>query len=116
MKWADVLTCLDLDEAVKIFTQKLNEIYNQHAPWTVYQKRKNHAPWIMQELKDLMRERDKWKGTLSTLNLSHHSIFNEEKQHAVDMFKYFRNKVNNKKKYDELHYKRQRFKENKSSN
>ena len=106
MNWADVLSCFDLDEVVQNFTQKLNFIYDQHAPWIVYQKRKNYAPWMTKDLKYLISERNRWKQIVSTLNLSHNSILTDDKQHAITMFKYYRNKVNNKKKYDELQYKK----------
>ena len=58
LDWSDVLTCFDINQAVQIFTQKLNSIYDQHAPWIVYQKQKNYAPWITHDMKNLMSERD----------------------------------------------------------
>ena len=42
-------------------------------------------------------------------------MFTKEKQHAINMFKHYRNKVNNKKKYDEMQYKKQKLEANKYS-
>ena len=39
--WVDVLTCLDLDDAVACFTLKFKLVLNMHAPWAVFQQRKN---------------------------------------------------------------------------
>ena len=57
-----------------------------------------------------MKERDKWKVALKNTNLSIH-----EREEISHTFKYYRNKVNNKKKYDELNYKKMIYEENKHS-
>ena len=55
---------MDPGKALRIFTTILSYINERHAPWKVYQQRKNYAPWITEELKNLMSERDKWKGII----------------------------------------------------
>ena len=59
--WKQVLYCADLDQAVEIFTNMFLQILDNHAPWIVFQKRKNFTPWITNDLKVLMTERDFWK-------------------------------------------------------
>ena len=99
-----------MDTAVQIFTELFIQVYNRHAPWIVYQKRKYYVPWITEELQCLMKERDKWKSEFKRLNIPL-----QEKQEALNSFKYYRNKVNNRKKYDELEYKKIKYEENKHS-
>ena len=57
--WGAVYATIDLDLAVQIFTQLFIEVYDKHAPWILYQKRKYDIPGITEELKCLMKERDK---------------------------------------------------------
>ena len=59
--WTNVLVCQDLNQAVETFTTTLHHIYDKHAPWKTFQKRKNYAPWVTEEMKNLMQERDYWK-------------------------------------------------------
>ena len=111
--WTGVLICGDLDEAVKLFTTNFNYIYDKHAPWKVYQIRKNYAPWITEEMKALMAERDRWKEVVKHHNTILQSDINiEEKENAIKNFKYYRHQVNNKKKNDEVNFKRQKIAEN----
>ena len=61
-------------------------------------------------MKCLIKERDKWKLTLRNPNISI-----EERENASKKFKHYRNKINNRKKYDEVIYKKQKYEENKHS-
>jgi len=61
IKWLNVLTSLELHEAVRIFTSFLNYIHDQPAPLKVYQKRKKYIPLTTEELKILMSESEFWK-------------------------------------------------------
>ena len=65
--WLDVLTCPDLDIAVSCFTNKFKYVLNDHAPWTQFQQRKNFKPWITQETKEMMKQRDNWKSKAKEL-------------------------------------------------
>ena len=95
--WTNVLTCNDLNLAVELFTSYLNFVYYNHAPWRIYQRRKNYAPWITEDLKNLMTERDKWKEIVKNLNTSLHQNSIEEKENAITNFKYYIKQVNNMK-------------------
>ena len=33
--WTEVLVCIDLDQAVELFTRKFREVLNIHAPWII---------------------------------------------------------------------------------
>ena len=67
--WTDVLVCEDLDIATELFTNMLVSILNVHAPWVVYQRRKNFLPWITNETKVLMQERDELKAKAKEITL-----------------------------------------------
>ena len=115
VNWIDVLICQDLDEAVRLFTTKFNLIYNMHAPWIVYQKRKNFVPWISDDLKYYMKERDNWKQKLKEIKIYSNGIHTHAQEYANCRYKFYRNKINNMKKYDENNYKKKIFEENKHS-
>ena len=57
--WSEVQSCDDVDLATECFTRKFRYILNVHAPWVRVQQRKNFAPWITIETKDLMKQRAK---------------------------------------------------------
>ena len=112
VNWSDIYTCDDLELAVDIFTRKFRQVLNVHAPWIIFQQRKHFSPWITDEMKELMIERDRWKQRARDLSLISHGITTEEERSAWNQFKVFRNKVNNKKKYDERDFKREKLEEN----
>ena len=57
--WWAVYSCEDANEAAEIFTSKLNKILDRHAPVKTFQTRTNFAPWLSDETKQLMKERDR---------------------------------------------------------
>ena len=87
--WSDVLACPDLDYATELFTRKFKFVLDQHAPWILYQERKNYKPWITKETLDLMKERDYWKGFATKLSLSNNDQASIEEQNAWVKFKKF---------------------------
>ena len=66
--WSDVLNIFNLEESVEVFTIMFRNILNKHAPLIVFQERKNHAPWITEETKVMMKNRDKYKEEAKLLN------------------------------------------------
>ena len=56
--WLDVYLCQDVNEAVTLFTDRITHILDTMAPVKTFQMRSNYAPWLSQETKQLMRERD----------------------------------------------------------
>ena len=58
LQWFDVYATEDVNEAVQLFTSKLTNILDIHAPVKTIQLRKNYAPWLDEQTKELMKERD----------------------------------------------------------
>ena len=97
--WVDVLSCPDLDVAVASFTHKFKHVLNIHAPWVIFQQRKNSKPWITKETKDLMKQRDEWKGKAVEISVANsNDTATLEETEAWEIHKNLRNKVNNAKK------------------
>ena len=42
--WSDIYASKDVDEAVDLFTKKFRQVLNVHAPWIIFQQRKNFSP------------------------------------------------------------------------
>ena len=102
--WTQVYVETEVDNATEIFTKKFIEVLNFHAPWIIYQKRKNFCPWLTEETKTLMELRDSWKDKCEQLaNSSPNSICHQE---AWSTFKKYRNKINNRNKFEEINYKK----------
>ena len=58
MNWFDVYNASDVNEAVELLTNKINEALDKHAPVKTIQVRLHYAPWISDHTKLLMRQRD----------------------------------------------------------
>ena len=97
--WSDVYHCKDVDTAAEVFGRKFRFILNEHAPWVKIQSRKNFSPWLTKETKDLMNLRDEWKDKFKELCTSNPGqISTQEETEAWNLYKYYRNKINNRKK------------------
>ena len=100
--WSEVYQCEDVDISTEIFTRKFIDVLNLHAPWVVFQKRKNYSPWITEATKTLIKSREHWK----ELSEEHAMAGNAEAANeAWGHFKKFRNKINNRKKFEEQNFK-----------
>ena len=74
------------------------------------QQRKYFAPWISEETKKLIIERDLWKQKAKDLAL----VSPEADQNQIEawtQYKHFRNKINNRKKNEEKFYKSEKITE-----
>ena len=110
--WTDVMCCDDLDLATEIFTRKLRWVLNVHAPWIIFQQRKSFTPWITENTKKLMIERNQLKQKARDLALRDQGgQVSEEQKGAWAEFKKVRNKINNMKKKDERVYKSNKINE-----
>ena len=56
-----VIAQANIEEAVKIFQTIFSEILNKHAPIKIFQTRKNYLPYLSDEMKRIMVERDALK-------------------------------------------------------
>ena len=91
-----------------MFTSKFRFIVNSHAPWIRFQERKCFKPWLTEDTKNLMKERDDWKQRAKSLS----SEVNCQAQlNAWGQYKKLRNKVNNRKKFEESLYKAEKLTE-----
>lgn len=81
----------DIDDKVQAFTEILLNLYNKHFPPKVIRITKKNAPWITNEVKDLMKKRDKararhkkirtqenWEEYKRLRNLTNHVITREK--------------------------------------
>ena len=110
--WTEVYAATDVDTATEIFTAKFKFILNQHAPWIIFQQRKNFSPWITENTKNLMKERDTWKTRAKELAVANPGEASEEQRFAWNEYKKLRNKINNKKRFEERDFKRDKIMEN----
>ena len=67
-------------------------------------------PWLSNESKKLIKERDFWKGKAKALAILSPEAGTEQKA-AWDMYKKLRNKLNNRKKQEEMLYKSEKMQE-----
>ena len=56
--WQEVEKCDNADEAWNSWKSIFLEVLNKHAPVKTFRPRKNQLPWIDEDIRDLMRERD----------------------------------------------------------
>ena len=108
--WTDVYSCMDLDQATDILTTKFRDVLDKHAPWIVYQERKHYAPWLTEETLKLMKERDDLKA--SALKLV---VEGQDAAETWNKFRKIRNKVNNRRKFEENNFKSKKLQENMDS-
>ena len=59
LKWFDVYSTTDVNEAVQLMTAKLTSVLDRYAPVQTIQVRTKYAPWISLEVKAKMAERDR---------------------------------------------------------
>ena len=92
--------------ATELFTKKLRYVLNVHAPWVMFQQRKSFCPWLTEETKQLMNQRDQLKQRAKDLAMRDRGYaVTEEQQSAWAEFKKLRNKINNTKKTEEKKFK-----------
>ena len=98
--WNDVLAEDDVDTATDILTRKIQSILNVHAPWVCYQQRKFFLPWLTEETKMMMKERDELKLVAKNLAIRDQLLgtTSEDQQSAWNQFKQLRNRINGLKK------------------
>ena len=99
--WCEVYSSRDVDVAVEAFTAKYLSVLNLHAPWIIFQLRKNYSPWISEETLALMKQRDNAKNVAANLVQD-----GRDAADAWKIFKKLRNQVNNKRKQEEKNYKK----------
>ena len=100
------ITAIDnLDEAAKKFQEMFGEILDHHAPVRTFQIRKHYVPYLSEETKLLMEERDALKNEATE---NGDEVLHEE-------FKSKRNLVKEESKKDQMNYNKKEFEESRSS-
>ena len=107
----DLYCTLDVDEAAQLLTNKIVEVLNVHAPWIVFQQRTKYVPWVTDETKQLMKERDGYKEHAKSLARLDQNGASSAQTDMWLKYKKVRNRVNNLLKQEEIRFKKQKFKE-----
>ena len=101
--WSAVYQCQDVDDSTAVFTRIFKSVLDQHAPWIVFQQRKHYVPWLTMETEELMKSRNNMKK--EALNLAKEG---KDSTVAWAEFKKLRNKVNNRRKFEEKNFKKEK--------
>ena len=113
LNWGEVFASTDVDIATGILTRNLCGVLNIHAPWIQYQQRKFYCPWISKETKELIKQRDMWKQRMKNLAIvNQNGVASVEQLEAWAQYKLLRNRINNRKKSEEINYKASKMSEN----
>ena len=107
--WTGVYSSQDVDIAVGVFTRLFTQALNQHAPWVIYQQRKRYAPWVTEATKNLMKNRDNLKKKAEDFALAGDD---DAAAQAWKEYKKLRNKLNNRKKFEEKLFKSEKITQN----
>ena len=99
--FTDVYTSVDVEEAASRLTEKLVEVLNKHAPWIIFQQRKNFSPWITGETLELMKQRDKFKEKVKAMASRDGRHVSAEQTELWEEYKKMRNKINNRTRQEE---------------
>ena len=101
-----VYCAVDVDDAASLLTSKLVEVLNLHAPWIVFQQRKNFVPWLTPETVQMMKERDMCKEEAKVMASVEGRGTSAEQAELWNKFKTLRNSINNRIKQEEVRYKK----------
>ena len=91
IKWWEVYKCDYVEQAVEHFTNTFVALLDKHIPLRVIQIRKNYVPWLSDQTKQLMEERD----------LAHRLVASSSRQDDWLTYKKLRNKVTARLKSEE---------------
>ena len=91
-------------------TNLIVSVLNVHAPWIVFQQRKHFQPWITAETSKLMKKRDKLKQEAKTMALIDGVAVSAAQTSLWHEYRKIRNKVNNRTKFEEISYKKEKVK------
>ena len=87
----DVYLCPDASKAASLLTSKITSVLDRMAPMKTVQIRTNYNPWLSQQTKNLMRDRDQLQQIAAETN----------NQQDWNNYKKLRNTVNNRVKSKE---------------
>ena len=99
ISWWDLYQCENVNEAVRIFSEKLTKVLDQMAPVKTFQIRSNFSPWLSEATKELMQER----------NISQRIASETKKPEDWLKYKILRNKVNNRLKREKVNWQKNKL-------
>ena len=96
ISWLDVYLCENVNQAVELMSNKITNILDIMAPIKTVQVRTNYAPWLSEETRNLMSERNSLQSRAA------------QTKSAEDWRKYkvLRNKINSRLKSEERKWQR----------
>ena len=96
IQWDKVCSIKHVDKALELFTEMFLEVADKHAPIRKFTVRNRKAPWIDDQLKALMTQRDKMgKGINKTDWKSYCSLRNQvTKVNRKKKSRYYQNRIN----------------------
>ena len=59
LRWWDIYVCNDANKAAEILTSKISKLLDDMAPIKCVQVHANYLPWLKDETKSLMKERNR---------------------------------------------------------
>ena len=99
ISWLDIYLCSNIDDAVKLLSEKITFILDIMAPLKTVQVRKKYNPWLSKTTKDMMVERDRLHGV----------AIQSKSSDDWAQYKSLRNKVINRQRIEEKSGKKARL-------
>ena len=102
--WSPVYFSQDVDNSTAEFTKIFKSVLDEHAPWIVFQQRKRFVPWITDETEKMMKKRNEWKQVALK-----QARDGQDSTLAWAEFKILRNQINNRRKFEEKAFKKEKI-------
>ena len=83
-----------MNKAAEIFSVIYSNVFDNHAAIKVFQNRKNYAPWLSDETKELIKKRNELKAR-SRVSSDPHQLY---------QYRRLRNTIRNRLKYEKINY------------
>ena len=99
IKWWEVYQCDHVETAVDLFTNNFVSLLDRHIPLKVIQTRTKYVPWLSDQTKQLMDERD----------LAHSLAASSNRQDDWTTYKKMRNKVTTKLRLEESSWRKSKL-------
>ena len=109
--FTDVYAATEVDDAANILTAKLVQVLDVHAPWILFQQRKNFVPWLTQDTMKMMKNRDLLKEKAKIMACNEGRGASVEQVEIWKQYKVLRNQVNNRIRQEEIKYKKNKMKD-----
>ena len=99
ISWWDLYLETEVNEAVDLFTNKINRILDQMAPVKKFQTTRKYCPWLTKEIKDLIKQRNEAQKEMSENKTAEN----------IEKYKNLRNKVTTNLKKGKVLWQKQKL-------